>query len=410
MKSTIKLLLLFTFMLPVSLFAQGIEFDKQHSWEQLKEQAKSQRKYIFMDVMATWCGPCKMMEESVFSNPKVGEFFNKNFINIKLQTDITDKDNDHVKSWHKSAEKLRIEHKIKALPTFLFFSPDGELVHISVGAISSVNDFITLGATAIDPQKQIYTRLKRVENGDRDVDMMYDLAIDFLNMGDQIGATKVANIFLQTITLEERLSEEGLQFAGMFVTSSNDEAFKLFMAYPEQIDKILGPKTAKSKVMEVVDKEMLLAAIKDTVNTPNWDLLRKQMTEKYPALEQNIKLHVLNRKLSYSQKVRNEEMFFEALEELIEANLQVGDQGSARWFAHLLGTKTQNKQQRAYALKCLADNLDDKDPDSLCSYAEVLALSGKKKDAVKYFEKALGLTKEGDFRYENIAKIRNKYI
>ena len=39
---------------------------------------------IFMDAYAIWCDPCKKMAKNVFKQKKVGQFFNQNFINVKM--------------------------------------------------------------------------------------------------------------------------------------------------------------------------------------------------------------------------------------------------------------------------------------------------------------------------------------
>ena len=64
-------------------FSQGIEFF-HGTFEEAKIEAKAQGKLIFMDAYAVWCGPCKMMRNTVFPLPEVGEYFNANFINMKV--------------------------------------------------------------------------------------------------------------------------------------------------------------------------------------------------------------------------------------------------------------------------------------------------------------------------------------
>jgi len=61
----------------------GINFF-QGTWEEALTVAQEENKLIFLDAMASWCGPCKMMARTTFKEKEVGEFFNANFINVKM--------------------------------------------------------------------------------------------------------------------------------------------------------------------------------------------------------------------------------------------------------------------------------------------------------------------------------------
>lgn len=37
-----------------------------------------------MDAYASWCGPCKLMEKNVFTDKNVADFYNKNFVNARI--------------------------------------------------------------------------------------------------------------------------------------------------------------------------------------------------------------------------------------------------------------------------------------------------------------------------------------
>ncbi|MEP6467103.1 MAG: thioredoxin family protein [Parafilimonas sp.] len=61
----------------------GIDFIED-DWAQALKAAKDQNKLVFVDIYATWCGPCKMLKQYTFSDSLVSDFFNKNFINVSI--------------------------------------------------------------------------------------------------------------------------------------------------------------------------------------------------------------------------------------------------------------------------------------------------------------------------------------
>src|ERR1700685_3137554 len=81
---------------------KGIVFEHGLSWREVLQKAKQENKYVFVDCYATWCGPCKGMEQTVYPVEAVGEAFNGNFISVKLQLDKTRQDDDNVRSWYQT--------------------------------------------------------------------------------------------------------------------------------------------------------------------------------------------------------------------------------------------------------------------------------------------------------------------
>ncbi len=56
---------------PAKEKAAGIMFH-EGTWAEALELAKSENKPIFLDVYATWCGPCKRLKKNTFSDQEVG--------------------------------------------------------------------------------------------------------------------------------------------------------------------------------------------------------------------------------------------------------------------------------------------------------------------------------------------------
>ncbi len=143
----------------------GVNFVKNMTWDQIKAKAAKEKKMIFFDAYTTWCGPCKYLEQSVYTDASVAAYYNSNFINVKF--DMEEGEGLHL------AEMF----EINSYPTLLFFSPEAKLVHKVIGALQA-DDFINLGKDAKDPVKQYFTLKQKVISREASAD-------DFLNWSEQ---------------------------------------------------------------------------------------------------------------------------------------------------------------------------------------------------------------------------------
>ncbi len=102
----------------------GITFFKG-TWEEALAKSKKENKLIFLDAYASWCGPCKMLSRSVFTKANVGEFFNANFINYKMDMEK-----------HKDGPRLARKYGLRAYPTLYFIDGNENLNNLSVGYVN----------------------------------------------------------------------------------------------------------------------------------------------------------------------------------------------------------------------------------------------------------------------------------
>jgi len=87
------------------------------------EKADAEQKLIFVDFSAGWCLPCQLMEEEVFTVREVYQYFNKNFINYKVDVDKT------------NGANLKLMYGAENLPTLLFLDNKGRVVDRNNGTI-----------------------------------------------------------------------------------------------------------------------------------------------------------------------------------------------------------------------------------------------------------------------------------
>jgi thioredoxin-related protein len=87
-------------------------------------------KYVFIYVCANWSMPCRKMETETLSNKLVGDFFNANFINIRVYMgNIPEMDTPQ-----KLGEALQIT--IETYPLIVFLDNKGRRIHHAVGEFS----------------------------------------------------------------------------------------------------------------------------------------------------------------------------------------------------------------------------------------------------------------------------------
>lgn len=99
---------------------KGIAFTEA-GWEETLKKAENENRMIFLDIYATWCGPCKRLELFTFSNQQVGDYFNENFINITVDGESEE------------GRELVRKYGIRGYPSLLIIDHNGEVKKFTTG-------------------------------------------------------------------------------------------------------------------------------------------------------------------------------------------------------------------------------------------------------------------------------------
>ena len=293
MKTAIKKLLIIALFIPFLVTAQqkddkGIVWAKESGWDQLIAKANKEKKFIFVDCFATWCVPCKYMDKDVYSLSSVGSIMDKNFISIRLQMDTTIHDHPETIKWYSTAHVFLKKFKVAGMPTYLFFSPEGKILHKDVGK-KNPTEFLSMVENALQPEKQYYTLLNIYESNPKgNIDLRY-LAKFAKKIGEEKVAIALANDYIGRLfqsNSEDIFTRNNLLFIELFTRSSNDMAFQLFYNEAEKVDNILEVRNfSRNKVDRIITAEELEPAMREALDSNrssvNWTALSQRIKSKY---------------------------------------------------------------------------------------------------------------------------------
>lgn len=180
---------------------KGIQFFKG-TFAQALAKAKSEGKPLFVDFYAVWCGPCKKMEKQIFTQPEVGEYFNKHFVAVQL---------DAEKPENVDVAKT---YKVEAFPTLGIFDGEGKALSINVGYMNA-QELMAMAKTAVGEVKGFEQLYKEYRQNPNDLTIQQDLltlAPQFLTTQDGMDAEKwvvrVRKIYQAYI--EKKMSDNSL--------------------------------------------------------------------------------------------------------------------------------------------------------------------------------------------------------
>jgi len=404
------------FVFPIVGLAQdkGIQFEHGLNWDEVQAKAKAENKYIFVDCFATWCGPCKAMDKEVYPLDTVGNYFNKKFICIKLQLDSTKADNEETKSWYADARRMVQQYKISAFPSFLFFSPDGKMVHKGIGYKGTL-EFMELGTDAINPVKQYYTLLEKYNKGEKDPKAMVFLANMAGSLNEQQDEKRISQDYIQHYLFklkEEALyTRDNLNFIRAFTQTSNDPGFKILYNNAGKIDKLMDdPAFVEGYVNWIIAKEEIDPIIFPAGKTPpisvDWNKIRATIVKKYNTSYADYsttgaKIRWYGWKKDWPEFARNTAIFLEKY----NSNMSPFDMNTKLWDIFQHSTK---KEELIVAIKLEKEYLqkNPEDANAMDTYANLLYKMGNKQDALTWEEKSTKLAQDSKEIQANYAKMK----
>lgn len=358
------LALLFT----VIAFAQ-IKFEKT-TFQEALDLAKKSGKLVFIDAYAEWCGPCKYMDKNIFSKPDVGDFYNKTFVNLKVDMEKGE------------GPTLSKKYNVRAYPSFLFVNSNGELVFKSVGG-RNAKQFIELGQEAANTSNSLNARIEEFKNKPASGADAYRFFAKLDN--DGIEVEKLVEEYIEEkLNDDQKVSKEFWPLFRNFVSNVNSPVFEYFVGKREAFAQLTEPDSTAL----VIDKVYSIGLGK-ILSEKNYEGYQN-MLEQYKAFETpEYERNVARTAIQLAAQKEDKEGYNAALIYYAEKFLKdsPSDLNSLAWSIYSseedkeLNLKSVEWAAQAYKLEPSYAITD--------TYAAVLYKNGKYSEAKKYAELAI---------------------
>jgi thiol-disulfide isomerase/thioredoxin len=370
-----KILIIFALFCTItSLSAQGIEFF-HGTWEEAQAKAQTEQKLLFVDAYASWCGPCKHMAKNVFTLPKAGDFFNANFICLKIDME---KEENAV---------FAGKYPVSAYPTLMFLDDKGKVVMKEVGA-KDVDGLIESGRKALGKNNRFAESEKIYTEGNREPQAVFN----YVRALNQAGkpSLKITNEYLKTQT--DLTSEFNLRFILEGAVEADSRVFDLLLQHRDKIAALAGESAVNTK-LEQACKNSLKKAI-EFKNTALLEEVKAKIKKARPEIAEKFSA---NAEMEYYKATDDPKKFLKAATAYQKNTVKKNPALLDDLVANLLRAYPNDAKVLATAekwAKMAAENGEK--AEYYMSWANVCKRRGDKLKAKSLAEKALKLADKDD--------------
>lgn len=370
MKMIINTLCMLLLLVPMSM-AEAIVFTEvttQQEWEEALSKAKANDQLIFVDVYATWCGYCKKMDREVYSQERIGEFYNAKFVNIRLDGEAG------------IGPEIVKRYEITGFPELLFINAANELISKGVGYIE-IEGFYQLGEQAIASWKRLPALQKTLALGNISMEDAIELASLLKAKGNEKEAMATAVKALEKKKLKDLMPYHAWTLISKYAHGLGNPLLQQVVENREKFIYMRGAAAVDEYIQSCVTSN-LAAAVHDEDEA----MMQRIVTELVPLLdygtsESDRKQMVGITKTMFYQKTENWEKYAKSVDEYLAANPTDEDFALSQSKEVLqLGVSSLNEAALRWC-KMVIDRHPEGKFEAEAFYAISLARMGKKEEA-----------------------------
>ncbi|MCP4312190.1 MAG: thioredoxin [Bacteroidetes bacterium] len=219
---------------------------------------------MFVDVYASWCGPCKKMDAEVYADEAVAEYMNKHFVNVRMdgETDF--------------GRKYAAEQQLQGYPSMYIFSDEGDPVSSLVGYKPAAELLPYLDKLVVN-YKVLEGYRGEVENGTITVEDYADYISLVREMGNEEEAENLAGDYIR-MKIGDELRDGDIRVVAFYM-DLEDSWWPLFTTETERIKRVLGKEYVPA--LQTIYNSTLVKALEQE----NIVLISRMANELAPLLE-----------------------------------------------------------------------------------------------------------------------------
>jgi thiol-disulfide isomerase/thioredoxin len=373
MKSKIKKMLacLLVVLIYGQIPAQGINFETS-DWASVKSKARAENKLIFVDAYTTWCGPCKSMDKHVFSDEKVGLFYNSNFIPFKINAEKGE------------GPHFAKNYNINSYPNLLFVNAEGELIIRKIGAMET-DELLQFGQKALDSGREATAMTSAYNSGNRTPEFIL-MYLAFLKERD-LPTEEIALWYFAMIGQAHWTTSENLQRIKQYIHNPYSHVIELLAKKKETEPEVANNHFAVYSTLFDIYNDYINATIKKGGNDKEMDQLVSSIDLNfYPPQADYLKFLT---KKEIAKRDKDWESYTKTCITYVNNNLLDNDSALNNWAYVFYKNKDITDKGALYeALKWINIVLNNKKSDYkyynyLDTHASLLYKLGRNKEALK---------------------------
>jgi hypothetical protein len=284
---------------------------------------------------------------------------------------------------------LKNTYDIRAYPTLLFITPEGNIVHKRVGAAQQVQDYLDMGAIALSPEHRFSACVEKYKSGLNTPDFIYEYCQRLADA--YMPVTDVLKNYFVTQSDDKMTDKVNWNIIRKFVSDMDMPAFNFLLKHQDDYASRYTKDSVDNKISEVFLNALVRATRSAQMTDDSYNALKLKI--KGTGYKGADKVCVTSDLMLYQLR-GDKQKFMDLAYDKVDKYFG-DDYTMLNNFAWNVSELTTESKYQSKALSWSKHSVEMKsEAFNNDTYARLLYKTGKKDEARKYERIAIALAKE----------------